>query len=124
MHPTLGAHILGAAELKEEAAWVLTHHERPDGRGYPDGRAATPLEARIISVADAFEAMVSVRPYREARSPAEALAEVARCSGTQFDPLCVRALSTVLGMPLPARHEPEAQPTRTSRRPLPLGAAA
>jgi diguanylate cyclase (GGDEF)-like protein/putative nucleotidyltransferase with HDIG domain len=124
MHPTLGAHILGAAELHEEAAWVLAHHERPDGRGYPEGRTATPLEARVISVADAFEAMVSARPYREARSPAEALVEVARCSGTQFDPVCVRALSTVLGMPLPATREPERQPTLAATRPLPLGAAA
>lgn len=120
-HPTLGAHILAGAELHEEAAWVLAHHERPDGKGYPQGGTTARLEARIISVADAFEAIVSERPYREARPASEALEELARCSDTQFDRRCVRALSTVLGMPLKAEGEPT---SRVRQSPLPLGAAA
>jgi diguanylate cyclase (GGDEF)-like protein/putative nucleotidyltransferase with HDIG domain len=122
-HPTLGAHILAAAELHEEAAWVLAHHERPDGKGYPHGGTTAPLEARIISVADAFEAIVSERPYREPRPALEALAELARCADTQFDRRCVQALSTVLGMPLEIEGEPTAS-SLARRRPLPLGAAA
>jgi HD-GYP domain-containing protein (c-di-GMP phosphodiesterase class II) len=122
-HPELGAHILAAAELHEEAAWVLAHHERLDGKGYPHGGTTAPLEARIISVADAFEAIVSERPYREARSASEALDELARCADTQFDRRCVQALSSVLGMPLKAEDEPTAASERP-QRPLPLGAAA
>jgi diguanylate cyclase (GGDEF)-like protein len=122
-HPALGAHILAAAELHEEAAWVLAHHERPDGKGYPEGGTTAPLEARIISVADAFEAIVSERPYREARSASEALEELARCADTQFDRRCVHALSTVLGTPLKAEGG-STQPSRAPSRPLPLGAAA
>jgi diguanylate cyclase (GGDEF)-like protein len=120
-HPMLGAHILAAAELHDEADWVLAHHERPDGKGYPHGGTATPLEARIISVADAFEAMVSDRPYREARSASEALAELARCADTQFDRRCIRALGAVLGTPIDEDDEPlQESPARA----LPLGAAA
>jgi diguanylate cyclase (GGDEF)-like protein/putative nucleotidyltransferase with HDIG domain len=122
-HPTLGARILAAAELHDEAGWVLAHHERPDGKGYPHGGATAGLEARIVSVADAFEAIVSERPYREARSAPDALAELARCADTQFDRRCVQALSTVLGMPLRAEDEPT-EPSRARRSPLPLGAAA
>jgi diguanylate cyclase (GGDEF)-like protein/putative nucleotidyltransferase with HDIG domain len=98
-HPVLGAHILAAAERHEEAAWVFSHHERPDGKGYPHGleEDAIPIEAKIISVADAFEAMVSERPYRHARSVDEALAELRRCVGTQFDARCVAALAAILG---------------------------
>ena len=67
---------------------VLYHHERWDETGYPTGRAgeAIPEEARVLAVADAFDAMTSDRPYRPALSGEEALAEVQRCSGTQFDP--------------------------------------
>jgi diguanylate cyclase (GGDEF)-like protein/putative nucleotidyltransferase with HDIG domain len=122
-HPSLGAHILAAAELHEEAAWVLAHHERPDGKGYPHGGKTAALEARIVSVADAFEAIVSERPYREARSTSEALEELARCADTQFDRRCVRALSVVLGMPLRAEGAPT-EPSRARQSPLPLGAAA
>lgn len=100
-HPVLGAHILAAAERHEEAGWVLSHHERLDGNGYPHGleEAAIPIEAKIISVADAFEAMISKRPYRPARPVEEALAELARCAGTQFDRRCVASLAAILGKP-------------------------
>jgi diguanylate cyclase (GGDEF)-like protein len=121
-HPVLGSHILSAAERHDEALWVLAHHERPDGHGYPHGITEIPLEASIIAVADAFEAMVSKRPYRDPRSADEALAELTRCVRSQFDARCVAALRSVLG-----RSEPLAAPaTRQSsqREPLPLGAAA
>jgi diguanylate cyclase (GGDEF)-like protein/putative nucleotidyltransferase with HDIG domain len=97
-HPDLGAHIVSAAELYEEAGWILHHHERLDGRGYPDGLGGydVPLESRIIMVADAFEAMTSDRPYRPRRPVDEALAELDRHSGSQFDPACVSALRRIL----------------------------
>ena len=97
-HPDLGAHIVSAAELYEEAEWILHHHERLDGHGYPDGLLGkeVPIESRIIMVADAFEAMTSDRPYRPRRPVEEALAELDRHAGTQFDPRCVAALRSVL----------------------------
>ncbi len=97
-HPDLGAHIVSAAELYEEAGWILHHHERLDGRGYPDGLRGddVPLESRIIMVADAFEAMTSDRPYRPRRPVEDALVELERHSGTQFDPACITALRSIL----------------------------
>jgi diguanylate cyclase (GGDEF)-like protein len=93
-HPVLGEGILRAAELEDEAAWVRRHHERPDGGGYPDGLSGDeiPIESRIIGVADAFEAMISDRPYRDGGTEGEALEELERYSGSQFDPGCVTAL--------------------------------
>jgi HD-GYP domain-containing protein (c-di-GMP phosphodiesterase class II) len=74
---------------------VLHHHERWDGAGYPDGLQGEqiPLGARIIFVADAFDAMTSDRVYRPRRSIDEALAELRRCTGTQFDPTIVAAFA-------------------------------
>ncbi|HEX5260447.1 MAG TPA: diguanylate cyclase [Gaiellales bacterium] len=97
-HTTLGGHIVSAAELYEEAGWILHHHERMDGRGYPDGlgSAEIPLESRIIMVADTFEAITADRPYRDRRSISEALAELHRHAGSQFDPRCVAALKAVI----------------------------
>jgi len=92
-HPKLGARILiRVAGLRGAIPYVLYHHERWDGRGYPTGRAGEeiPLEARVLAVADAFDAMTSDRPYRPALHRDEAIAEVARCAGTQFDPEIVR----------------------------------
>ena len=73
---------------------VRYHHERIDGAGYPKGLAghAIPLGARIVAVANAFDAMISHQPYRKARSLEEAVAEIRCCSGTQFDPEVVDAL--------------------------------
>lgn len=78
--------------LNEIADMILHHHERWDGKGYPDGlkEEETPLLSRIISVVDAFDAMVSNRSYRAAKSVDEAIAELERCSGTQFDPTLVK----------------------------------
>ena len=97
-HSTLGCHIVSAAELDEEAGWILHHHERLDGTGYPDRLegAAVPLESRIIMVADAFEAITADRPYRDRSSVDDALAELRRHRGTQFDPHCLEALERIV----------------------------
>ena len=97
-HVSIGHSILNAAEMPIEAEWVLHHHERYDGKGYPEGLRGDdiPLESRIIAVADAFEAITGERPYRPARSADEALAELARHAGTQFDGLCVEALAEAI----------------------------
>ncbi|HEU4760544.1 MAG TPA: HD-GYP domain-containing protein [Dehalococcoidia bacterium] len=97
-HPSTGYEILRAVEFLAPAAEVvLAHHERYDGSGYPRGLAGDdiPLGARIFAVADAFDAMTSHRPYRAARPPEEALAEVLRNSGSQFDSAVVRAFLSV-----------------------------
>ncbi|MCW2923338.1 MAG: diguanylate cyclase domain/uncharacterized domain, partial [Thermoleophilia bacterium] len=93
-HSTLGHSIVAAAGLHREAEWVRHHHERMDGRGYPDriGASDIPLQSRIIFVADAFEAITSDRPYRLGRPVGDALEELLRCAGTQFDTDCVDAL--------------------------------
>jgi diguanylate cyclase (GGDEF)-like protein/putative nucleotidyltransferase with HDIG domain len=97
-HPEIGARILRGANLDDIGEWVLAHHERPDGHGYPHGLGADeiPLEARILAVADAYEAMTSDRVYRPALTPEAARAELLRCSGTQFDGRVVDAFLTVL----------------------------
>ena len=78
---------------------VRFHHERWDGGGYPYGisEREIPLEARIVAVADAFQAMLEDRPYREARPEPDAVDEVLRAAGTQFDPACVRAFAELVG---------------------------
>jgi ribonuclease P protein subunit RPR2 len=88
-HPLLGAQIVEPiAFLRDAVELIRHHHERFDGRGYPDGLAgdAIPLEARIFSIADSFDAMTSDRPYRESIGIERALDEVRRGAGTQFDP--------------------------------------
>ncbi|MGI8595231.1 MAG: bifunctional diguanylate cyclase/phosphohydrolase [Solirubrobacteraceae bacterium] len=99
-HPVIGERILGGAPGLEQIARSVRHeHERWDGAGYPDGLAgaAIPLPSRIVFACDAFEAIVSGRPYRSARSPRDAMAEIQRGAGTQFDPAVVRALLDVVG---------------------------
>jgi HD-GYP domain-containing protein (c-di-GMP phosphodiesterase class II) len=93
MHPELGERILRNAGLPDIAKWVRWHHERPDGRGYPDHLWGPhiPLEASVLAVADAYDAMVTVRCYGAPLEPEEALAELRRCAGSQFDPRVVSA---------------------------------
>jgi diguanylate cyclase (GGDEF)-like protein len=97
-HSEIGFRMLDSLGIDPVAECVLHHHERWDGTGYPDRLAGTdiPLGARIIFVADAFDAMTSDRLYRRPRSPDEALAEIVRCAGTQFDPSVVAALEAEL----------------------------
>ena len=92
-HPELGAALLSDASLEDIREWVLCHRERPDGRGYPRGLRGEqiPLEARILSVADAYTALISHRPYRPGRGHEQACSELARCAGTQFDAAVVDA---------------------------------
>jgi diguanylate cyclase (GGDEF)-like protein len=98
LHSGVGATMLLHAGLIEEALWVRHHHERVDGVGYPDELAGDdiPFEARIIFVADAFEAMTSDRPYRAGMDVDEALEELRRCAGTQFEPRVVEALEALV----------------------------
>jgi putative nucleotidyltransferase with HDIG domain len=95
-HPMVGWRILAPllGETPEALNIVRSHHERFDGRGIPDGLAGTdiPLEARIAAAADSFDAMASDRPYRPGLSMDDAIAEIVRCSGTQFDPRIVEAV--------------------------------
>jgi diguanylate cyclase (GGDEF)-like protein len=97
-HPELGARILEHANLRDISGWVLAHHERVDGRGYPHGLAgeAIPLEARILAVADAYEAMTADRPYRAALGHDAARTELQACAGAQFDPDVVDAFLRAL----------------------------
>jgi len=97
-HPELGSQMLESLGVEPVAEWVLHHHERWDGTGYPQRLAGDqiPLAARILFVADAYDAMTSERVYRERLTQADAIAELERCAGTQFDPAVVRALSEEL----------------------------
>jgi HD-GYP domain-containing protein (c-di-GMP phosphodiesterase class II) len=101
-HPVLGVSILTpATELASALPVVKHHHERFDGKGYPDGLRGEdiPLIARIVSVADAFDSMIRARPYGYGISRKAALREIEENSGTQFDPLIVRALLEVVYAP-------------------------
>jgi putative nucleotidyltransferase with HDIG domain len=99
-HPAAGVRMLRSLGAPQEILpSVLHHHERWDGAGYPRGRAEEriPLEARILTVADSFDAMTSTRPYRPPRRVADALEELERCAGAQFDPELVDAFSVAWG---------------------------
>ncbi len=94
-HSEIGYRILGSVnEFSQIANYVLEHHEKWDGTGYPKGLKGDEisLQARIIAVADAYDAMISDRAYRKALSEDEAIAEIKKCSGTQFDPKVVKVL--------------------------------
>ena len=97
-HPQIGFRMLDSLGVDPVADIVLHHHERWDGAGYPDGLPGEgiPLGARIIFVADAYDAMTSDRIYSPKRSAGAALAELERCSGTQFDPVIVAAFAEEL----------------------------
>jgi diguanylate cyclase (GGDEF)-like protein len=98
-HPQIGFRMLESLGVDPVADWVLHHHERWDGTGYPEGLEGDeiPLGARIIFVADAFDAMTSDRVYRARLSTDDALAELSRCAGTQFDPEIVSAFAEEVG---------------------------
>ncbi|WEH39764.1 HD-GYP domain-containing protein [Streptomyces sp. AM 2-1-1] len=99
LHPEYGHEIVrGIGFLDEARAAILHHHERLDGSGYPHGLAGAhiPEFARVVAVADAFDAMTSNRSYRRGRPVAAAVEELRRCAGSQFDPLMVRALVRAL----------------------------
>ncbi|MEV3854522.1 HD-GYP domain-containing protein [Streptomyces sp. NPDC050095] len=100
LHPEYGHEMVrGIGFLGEARAAILHHHERLDGSGYPYGLAGAqiPEFARVVAVADAFDAMTSTRTYSRARPVEVALAELERCAGSQFDPVMVGALGRVLG---------------------------
>jgi diguanylate cyclase (GGDEF)-like protein len=114
-HTIVGERILNAAPaLADVARLVRSSHERYDGAGYPDALAGEdiPIGSRIIAVCDAFDAMTSDRPYRLAMPPRDAMAELERCSGTQFDPVVVSAFQAVLSEP--ARASTHVQPSEIS----------
>ena len=97
-HPSAGRAIIEKTFLKDAGPIIEQHHERYDGTGYPSGQKGDEIlvEARIIAVVDAFDAMGSDRPYRKAMTNDEVVAELKRCSGTQFDPKVVDVLLDVI----------------------------
>jgi two-component system cell cycle response regulator len=109
-HPIIGASILSAAPALARVADIVgATHERYDGGGYPRGHAGEdiPLASRIVFVCDSFDGMISERPFGEAKSEAQALAELGRCAGTQFDPRVVEAFLAEYA----ARREAQLEPT-------------
>jgi len=96
-HPETGYRLLMEAGLPDLATWVRCHHERPDGRGYPRRLSGgqIPPEAAILAVADSYCAMTGDRLHQAAISDGEALAEVRRCTGSQFAPAAAAALAEV-----------------------------
>jgi len=110
-HPSLGAMILSQFKaMKPVMPLVYYHHERWDGNGYPAGLRgeAIPYGARILAITDAFDAITSQRPYQSPRTPAQALAEICACRGTQFDPFLVRQFCNCMEecLPVPLTHTP------------------
>ena len=98
-HPEMGVEILRyVADLANSLPIILNHHEHFDGSGYPAGLKGKdiPLEARLLSVADAYDAMTSLRPYHNQRTSQEAIDELRRCAGTTFDPQLVELFCTVI----------------------------
>ncbi len=105
-HPEIGSRLLASVDAEDIRSWVVAHHERPDGRGYPHGLTdqEIPIEAKILSVADAYEAMTADRVYRAAPGPEVARAELEKWRGAQFDSAVVDVFLEVLDdiAPLPA----------------------
>ncbi len=99
MHPVFSANILEPlAEMSQLIEHVRHHHERFDGKGYPDGLAGEDISlgARILCVADSFDAMLSERPYSKSMAPEEAISELEKCSGTHFDPKIVNIFTGII----------------------------
>jgi diguanylate cyclase (GGDEF)-like protein len=114
-HPKIGQVVLEqAGSIRDAAQIVLHHHEWFDGRGYPHGLAGAeiPIGSRIVAIADAYEAMISVRPYKRAMSHAEAISELRRQRGVQFDPELVDVFVSLVG----DRSAAPPPPKRASRR--------
>jgi HD-GYP domain-containing protein (c-di-GMP phosphodiesterase class II) len=102
MHPDVGEDIVSPIEFSQDILKAIKHHqEHYDGQGYPGGLCGDdiPLYARIVAVADTYDAMTSDRPYRKSKEEAAALAELKRASGTQLDPRVVEAFLHVLKAP-------------------------
>jgi HD-GYP domain-containing protein (c-di-GMP phosphodiesterase class II) len=122
LHPTLGARILKPLRfLDAQLAIVELHHERPDGRGYPYGLKGDdiPMFARIVHVADAFDAMTSARAYRHALPVATALGELWRLIGVDFDAQVVQAMAALpIALTEPAATEEAAEADRPGSRAL------
>jgi HD-GYP domain-containing protein (c-di-GMP phosphodiesterase class II) len=98
-HTIIGERIVSVAPaLGRVGQLIRSSHERWDGAGYPDRLAGEeiPIGSRVIAVCDAYEAIVSDRPYRAARTPEEALVELRRCAGEQFDPAVVDAFEAAI----------------------------
>ncbi len=116
-HAEIGAQIVADVLSPEQAAWVRAHHERWDGDGYPDRLLGDeiPEEARLLTLADCWDVIVSSRSYKPGRSVADALAEVRRCSGFQFWPVAVEALERLVAAGVVGAGEGE--------RPAPLGSS-
>jgi HD-GYP domain-containing protein (c-di-GMP phosphodiesterase class II) len=114
--PELGAALLSDVSFDDIREWILCHHERPDGRGYPRGLAGEriPLEARIVAVVEAYAAMTSERPYSPALDHAGACEELRRCAGTQFDAEVVEAFLAAAAELRPSR---QARPRDTAAGP-------
>jgi len=116
IHPAVGGSMLESFSLfKECARYVRGHHERWDGNGYPDKLSgeAIPLGARIIAVADAFDAMTTTRPYRKALPVAEAHRRLEEGAGTQWDPKIIKAFLKLLETTPLGQHQPVALPVQT-----------
>lgn len=121
-HPVEGAWLIsGVRSLAAALPYVLFHHERWDGNGYPTRRSRSeiPLAGRVLAIADAFDAMTSPRPYRESLAVDDAAQEVVRCAGGQFDPYLVEifveafaAGEIVVGDPLVSGEAPAAPASR------------
>ncbi|MEV7126012.1 HD domain-containing phosphohydrolase [Streptomyces sp. NPDC093260] len=128
LHPEYGHEMVrGISFLDEARAAILHHHERLDGSGYPYGLSGgqIPECARVVAVADAFDAMTSTRSYRRARPVGAALAELQRCAGAQFDPRMVTALTRAVdrhGWRPSVTADPAPPPPRTPETPTPTAA--
>jgi HD-GYP domain-containing protein (c-di-GMP phosphodiesterase class II) len=95
----MGVSIIKHVEkIKDCLAAVQYHHERYDGQGYPTGLKGNniPLDARILAIADSYDAMTSARPYRQPLTPSQAIKEIIHCSGTQFDPEIVTVFAKMM----------------------------